>query len=83
MKITFAGQAREEHLSWGKDTKNPKSIHLLLRDQPRGGNEGVGKPEPLKGNLSSFWSRRIDAKNRLVYRVTDDAVEIIQCRGHY
>ena len=52
-------------------------------DNQTAGNEGVGKPEPLKGNLSGIWSRRIDAKNRLVYRVTDDAVEIIQCRGHY
>ncbi|MBU3831561.1 MAG: Txe/YoeB family addiction module toxin [Candidatus Desulfovibrio faecigallinarum] len=83
MKITFAGQAWEEYLSWGEDTKNPKSIHFLLRDLTRGGNEGTGKPEPLKGNLPGFWSRRIAAKNCLVYKITDEAAEIIQCRGHY
>ena len=45
--------------------------------------KGIGKPEPLKDNLSGLWSRRIDDVNRLVYKVTDNSIEIIQCKGHY
>ena len=83
MKIIFTVQALEEYLSWGKDAKTLKRIHQLLQDMTRGGHAGTGKPESLKGDLSGFWSRRIDTKNRLVYSITDDAIEIIQCRGHY
>lgn len=58
-------------------------INMLLKDIERGYFDGIGKPEPLKGDLSGFWSRRIDDVNRLVYRITDDVMEILSCRGHY
>ncbi len=56
---------------------------MLLKDIERGNFEGIGKPEPLKGDLSGFWSRRIDNVNRLVYRISDDVLEIVSCKGHY
>jgi toxin YoeB len=60
-----------------------KRINQLIRDIERGGYEGIGKPEPLRGDLSGWWSRRIDDANRLVYRIQDEKIEIIQCKGHY
>ncbi len=56
-------------------------INMLLKDIERGYFDGIGKPEPLKRDLSGFWSRRIDDVNRLVYRITDDVMEILSCRG--
>ncbi|MEE0059863.1 MAG: Txe/YoeB family addiction module toxin, partial [Acutalibacteraceae bacterium] len=58
-------------------------VNQLLQDIDRNGYSGIGKPEPLKGDLSGFWSRRIDDTNRLVYRLSDDLIEILQCKGHY
>ncbi len=55
----------------------------IIQDIVRNGNEGIGKPEALSGDLSGWWSRRIDELNRLVYRIVDGRIEIIQCRGHY
>ena len=55
----------------------------MLKDISRNGFTGIGKPEPLKENLSGYWSRRIDDVNRLVYQIKDGQIEIIQCRGHY
>ena len=55
----------------------------MLKDIERGNFEGIGKPEPLKGDLSGFWSRRIDSVHRLVYRIQGDVLEIISCKGHY
>ena len=60
-----------------------KRINQLLQDIERNGYSGLSKPEPLRGNLSGFWSRRIDDEHRIVYRISEDRVEIIQCRGHY
>lgn len=56
---------------------------MLLEDIKRNGFIGIGKPEPLKDNLIGFWSRRIDEVNRLVYKIDNEQVEIIQCKGHY
>ena len=66
-----------------QDKKTLKRINLLIKDIGRNGNHGIGKPEPLLGDLAGFWSRRIDDKNRLVYRVQDGKIEIVQCRTHY
>jgi toxin YoeB len=55
----------------------------LIEDVKRNGNGGIGKPEPLKHQFQGYWSRRIDAEHRLVYRVADDAVYIARCRYHY
>ncbi len=85
MEITFSLQAWEEYIGWqGQDKKVIKRINELLKDIVRGNPfEGIGKPEPLKGNLSGFWSRRIDEHHRLVYRIQGEMCQIIQCKGHY
>jgi toxin YoeB len=66
-----------------QDRKTLKRINLLLRDIERNGYGGVGKPEPLRGNLSGLWSVRIDGKNRIVFRINDNQLEIVSCKRHY
>ncbi len=85
MELQFSQQAWQEYLWWQKqDKRSIKRINNLLKDIARNGEmNGVGKPEPLKGNLSGWWSRRIDDQNRLVYQVTEETCRIIQCKGHY
>lgn len=58
-------------------------MKILLKDIERENFHGIGKPEPLKGDMSGFWSRRIDAENRLVYRIRAEVLEIVSCKGHY
>ena len=82
-KLTFTESGWAEYLYWQtQDKKTLKKINELLRDIDRNNFSGIGKPEPLK-NKEGCWSRRIDEKNRLVYRVLDGSIEIIQCKGHY
>lgn len=82
--LSFTTKAWEEYCYWQiQDKKTLKRINLLLADIQRNGFEGLGKPEPLKDNLSGYWSRRIDDVNRLVYKINNDQIEIIQCKGHY
>ena len=84
MKLIFSKQAWEDYLYWQKtDTKILKRINVLVKETSRQPFTGIGKPEPLKMNLSGFWSRRIDDTNRLVYAVDDSVVTIISCRYHY
>lgn len=84
LKIIFTQQAWNEYCYWQtQDKKTLKRINQLLKDICRGDNGGIGKPEMLKNELSGFLSRRIDHVNRLVYRITNDFVEVIQCQGHY
>lgn len=66
-----------------QDRKTLKRINKLIRDTLREPFEGIGKPEPLRENLSGYWSRRIDEKNRLVYAVNDGTLTIVSCRYHY
>lgn len=76
--------AWEDYLYWQvQDKKTLRKINLLLKDIDRNGYQGIGKPEPLKGNLQGYWSRRIDSVNRLVYRIHENRIEILQCRTHY
>lgn len=76
--------AWEEYLYWqSQDKKTLKRINLILKDIERDFYKGIGKPELLSGNLSGFWSRRIDNKNRIVYRIKDNKLEIAQCGSHY
>lgn len=83
-KLSFSENAWQEYLYWQtQDKKTLKRINQLLQDIDRNGYIGIGKPEPLKGDLSGFWSRRIDDTNRLVYRLSDGLIEILQCKGHY
>ena len=82
--IVFTENAFAEYISWqSQDRKTLKRINAILKDISRNPFDGIGKPEPLKENLSGFWSRRIDDTNRIVYRVSADAIEIYQCKGHY
>ena len=84
MKKIWFDEAWEDYIYWQtQDKKKLKRINLLLKDIERGDFEGIGKPEPLKGDMSGFWSRRIDDVNRLVYRIHGDVMEIISCKGHY
>lgn len=66
-----------------QDKKTLKRILMLLKDIDRNLYEGIGNPEPLKGNFSGYWSRRIDSKNRIVYKIKNDTVLIAQCGSHY
>jgi toxin YoeB len=83
-KLTFTTDAWEDYLYWqGQDKKTLKRINLLIKSAQRTPFEGIGKPEALRENLAGFWSRRIDASNRLVYEVSDSDIAIISCRYHY
>jgi len=83
-KIVFTEQAWKDYLYWQtQDKKTLKRINQLLEDIERNGYSGIGKPEPLKGNLSGYWSRRIDDTHRVVYRLSGELIEVLQCRGHY
>ncbi len=76
--------AWEDYLYWQEnDRKTLRRVNVLIKDIERGGYSGIGKSEPLTGDLSGYWSRRIDACNRIVYRITGDSIEIIQCGSHY
>ncbi|MCR5125473.1 MAG: Txe/YoeB family addiction module toxin [Treponema sp.] len=84
MKIQFYEKAWEQFIYWQtQDKKTLKKINKLIEDINRNGNDGLGHPEPLKGNLSGFWSREIDEKNRLVYKIENDCIKIYQCKNHY
>jgi len=84
MKISFTETGWRDYVYWEtQDKKTLKQINKLIADMGRCSYGGLGKPEPLRGDLSGWWSRRIDEKNRLVYRIHDGTVEIAQCRGHY
>ncbi|MCL2433433.1 MAG: Txe/YoeB family addiction module toxin [Clostridia bacterium] len=82
-KITFAEKAWAEYLDWQQiDKKTLNRINRLLKDIARNGNDGIGKPEPLR--YRDGWSRRIDDVNRLVYQLNKEGdVEVLQCKGHY
>jgi toxin YoeB len=84
MNRTFHPKGWEDYLHWqAADKALLRKLNALIRECLRHPFEGTGKPEPLKGDLSGFWSRRIDREHRLVYRVTPTALEIAQCRHHY
>lgn len=84
MKITFSLNAWDDYLSWQQqDKKMLKKINQLIKDIQRTPFEGIGKPEPLKYDLSGFWSRRIDREHRLVYQVQEYEILIYSCRYHY
>ena len=84
MTLIWSDQAWEDYLWWQvHDRKVLRRINLLLRDIQRSGHEGVGKPEPLRYQLTGYWSRRITDEHRLVYFVDGDDVVILQARYHY
>ncbi len=82
--LAWTDDAWADYVYWqGQDKKTLKRINKLITDTKRSPFEGFGKPEPLKENLSGFWSRRVDESNRLVYAVNDSHITIISCRYHY
>ena len=82
--IIFKEEAWGEYVYWQKqDKKTLKKINEIIKDIERNGNRGIGKAEKLKGNLSEYWSRRIDEKNRIIYTIIDGKVNIFSCLGHY
>lgn len=84
MILSWAEQAWEDYLYWQEiNKKNIIRINHLIKAIKREPFSGLGDPEPLKHHWSGFWSRRIDREHRLVYKITDDAVIIAQCRYHY
>ena len=84
MRLLWEDRAWEDYSYWQEhDRKLLNRINMLLKDIQRNGYDGIGKPEPLTGNLSGYWSRRIDDKNRIVYCIKNDMVFILSCKGHY
>lgn len=84
MNVLWEERAWADYLYWQKqDRKTLKRINDLVKDMQRNAFDGIGKPEALRGALSGYWSRRIDAANRIVYDTTADGIRIIACRGHY
>ena len=80
----FSDEAWEDYTYWEtQDKRTLKRILKLIDDIDRNGYDGIGKPERLSGDLSEYCSRRIDDKNRIVYRIVGDVIEIIQCGSHY
>jgi len=84
MKVIFHNVAWEDYLHWqATDVKTLARVNLLIKECRRTPFQGIGKPEPLRGKLAGWWSRRIDQEHRLVYRVSEDGLLIAQCRLHY
>lgn len=84
MDLMWKPSAWDEYVEWvQKDKTIARKINALIKDMLRHPFEGIGKPEPLKGDLASFWSRRITDEHRLVYMVDDETVKIFFCKGHY
>ncbi|MEW2549619.1 Txe/YoeB family addiction module toxin [Streptomyces sp. NPDC047002] len=85
MKVLFLDDGWDDYLWWqANDRKLLRRVNQLLTDIKRDGHEGIGKPEPLRNDLSGYWSRRIDSEHRLVYRIDeDDTIHVVACRFHY
>lgn len=84
MELAWQTNAWEDYLYWQKtDPKILLRINELIKDCLRSPFKGIGKPEPLKGNYSGYWSRRINDEHRLVYRISQERLYILQCRFHY
>ncbi|MDK6492481.1 MULTISPECIES: Txe/YoeB family addiction module toxin [Corynebacterium] len=84
MILSWDEDAWAEYVEWQTTDKRVlKRINMLIRDIQRNGNQGIGKPEPLKHELSGYWSRRITSEHRLVYKMTETEIRIAACRYHY
>lgn len=83
-RLTFTPDAWDDYLYWqAQDKKMLKRINIVLRDILREPFTGIGKPEPLRENLTGYWSRRINDTHRLVYAIEDQAIIVLACRYHY
>jgi toxin YoeB len=84
MNLKFQPKGWEDYFHWrATDMATLRKLNALIRECLRHPFEGTGKPQPLKGDLAGFWSRRIDREHRLVYRATATSLEIAQCRHHH
>jgi toxin YoeB len=84
VKLTFSENAWEDYLYWQTtDKKTLNRINRIIKEIQRDPFAGIGKPEPLKHALTGYWSRRIDDEHRLVYKLEEDALLIVQLRHHY
>jgi toxin YoeB len=84
MRLVFTTKSWDDYLYWQQNNKQIlKKINQLIKDIKREPFSGLGKPEPLKHELSGFWSRRITDEHRLVYEVSDNTISIVSCRYHY
>jgi toxin YoeB len=84
VKLVGDETAWQDYIWWQQqDRKVLKRINTLITDIQRHGNEGIGKPEPLKHGFQGYWSRRITDEHRLVYKVIEDEIRIAACRYHY
>ncbi|MFD9287064.1 Txe/YoeB family addiction module toxin [Streptomyces sp. NPDC060030] len=84
MKLVWHESAWADYVWWQtQDRKVLKRINALVQDIVRNGNEGIGKPEPLRHGFHGYWSRRISDEHRLVHRVAEDEVRLVSCRYHY
>ncbi|WP_110641610.1 Txe/YoeB family addiction module toxin [Salinicola sp. CPA57] len=84
MMLTWAEKAWEDYLyRQSTDKKTLKRVNMLIKDIQRQPYTGLGDPEPLRHGWSGYWSRRIDREHRLVYKPTEQAIIIVQCRYHY
>lgn len=84
MILSWSDEAWDDYLYWqSTDKQTLKRINALIKDIKRSPFDGIGKPEPLKHDLSGYWSRRIDKENRIVYKVASDSIIIAMCRYHY
>lgn len=83
MRIVFSAQGWDDYLWWQRqDRKTMRRVNQLIQDIARNGNDGIGKPEPLKHGFQGYWSRRISDEHRLVYKVVEDEVRVATCRYH-
>jgi toxin YoeB len=84
VNLSFQGRGWAHYLHWQTTDKAMlRKVNRLIEECLRHPFEGTGKPEPLRGDLAGYWSRRIDREHRLVYHVTEDEIVIVQCRYHY
>ena len=84
MRLLFSERAWDDYLHWqAQDEKIHERLNTLIRETSRTPFTGIGKPEPLRGDLSGWWSRRIAQEHRLVYRAQEGVLQIVQCRYHY
>ncbi len=82
--VSFTAQAFKEYNEWfGTSSEIINRIKTLIREIDRDAFKGIGKPEPLKGDWKGYWSRRITQEHRLIYKVTDENIFIVKCKGHY
>jgi len=84
MTLAWDDEAWEDYCYWQKqDRKTLNRINKILADIKRNGYFGIGNPEPLKYDFNKYWSRRIDEKNRIVYKIEENTIFVVQCGSHY